>query len=292
MQDQVMQPEIATATHPALKGIKVLDLTQFEAGPSCTEALAWLGADVVKVEEPKRGEPGRWGSSDRPDADSHYFIYYNLNKRSVTCNLKSEEGKALLRRMIAKADVLIENMAPGTFARLGFDYPRLSEINPRLIFAQVKGFAPESPHANYLSFDMIAQAMGGTMGVNGHPGQPPVRPGPTIGDTGTGMLCAIGILGALYQRMTTGRGQHIQIAMRDAMLNYCRTPMSRQAGMTDQLPRGGNTVPGTAPGGLVQVRTRRARRPVLHLCLARQRRALASPGARRSAARICSTIRA
>ena len=192
MQDQVRQPEIATATQPALKGIKVLDLTQFEAGPSCTEALAWLGADVVKVEEPSRGEPGRWGMTDRQDADSHYFIYYNLNKRSVTCNLKSEEGKALLRRMIAKADVVIENMAPGTFARLGFDYPRLSAINPRLIFAQVKGFAPESPHADYLSFDMIAQAMGGTMGVNGHPDQPPVRPGPTIGDTGTGMLCRHG----------------------------------------------------------------------------------------------------
>ena len=250
MQERV-QPETATAVAPALKGIKVLDLTQFEAGPSCTEALAWLGADVVKVEEPHRGEPGRWGSSDRPDADSHYFIYYNLNKRSVTCNLKSEEGKALLRRMIAKADVLIENMAPGTFARLGFDYPRLSALNPRLIFAQVKGFAPESEHANYLSFDMIAQAMGGTMSVNGYPDQPPVRPGPTIGDTGTGMLCAMGIVAALYQRMTTGRGQHIQIAMRDAMLNYCRTPMSRQAALRDQqLPRGGNTVPGTAPGGL------------------------------------------
>ena len=251
MQDQVRQQEIAAeTTQPALKGIKVLDLTQFEAGPSCTEALAWLGADVVKVEEPRRGEPGRWGSSDRPDADSTYFIYYNLNKRSVTCNLKTEEGKALLRRMIEKADVLMENMAPGTFARLGFYWPRLHALNPRLIFAQVKGFAPESPHANYLSFDMIAQAMGGTMGVNGHPDQPPVRPGPTIGDTGTGMLAAMGIVTALYQRMTTGRGQHIQIAMRDAMLNYCRTPMSRQAAMKEQIPRGGNTVPGTAPGGL------------------------------------------
>src|SRR5450631_2228341 len=164
MQEQVAQPEMATGIQPALKGIKVLDLTQFEAGPSCTEALAWFGADVVKVEEPNRGEPGRWGLSDRADADSTYFIYYNLNKRSVTCNLKSEEGKTLLRRMIAKADVLIENMAPGTFARLGFDYPRLSALNPRLIFAQVKGFAPESEHANYLAFDMIAQAMGGTMG--------------------------------------------------------------------------------------------------------------------------------
>ena len=250
MQEQVRQQDTATGIQPALKGIKVLDLTQFEAGPSCTEALAWFGADVVKVEEPNRGEPGRWGLSDRPDADSTYFIYYNLNKRSVTCNLKSDAGKALLTRMIAKADVLIENMAPGTFARLGFDYPKLSAINPRLIFAQVKGFAPESEHATYLAFDMIAQAMGGTMGVNGHPDEPPVRPGPTIGDTGTGMLCAMGIIAALYQRMTTGRGQHIQIAMRDAMLNYCRTPMSRQAARDDQLPRGGNTVFGTAPGDL------------------------------------------
>src|SRR6476660_6201338 len=111
MQDKVAERDTTTGTTPALKGIKVLDLTQFEAGPSCTEALAWLGADVVKVEEPNRGEPGRWGLSDRPDADSTYFIYYNLNKRSVTCNLKSDGGKALLRRMIGKADVLIENMA-------------------------------------------------------------------------------------------------------------------------------------------------------------------------------------
>ena len=241
---------------PALHGIKVLDLTQFEAGPSCTEALAWLGADVVKVEEPRRGEPGRWGFTNRSDADSHYFIFYNLNKRSVTCNLKSEEGKELLARMIENVDVVIENMAPGTFARLGFDYERLKEINPRVIFAQIKGFAPESPHGHYLSFDMIAQATGGTMGVNGHPGEPPVKPGATIGDTGTGMLCAMGILAALFQRTTTGRGQHIQIAMRDAMLNYCRTPMSRQAARSDDgdgaLPRAGNKILGTSPGGLYQ----------------------------------------
>src|ERR1700756_5384360 len=142
MQDQVRQPEVATGIQPALKGIKVLDLTQFEAGPSCTEALAWFGAGVVKVEETHRGESGSWVLSERPDADSTYFIYYNLNKRSVTCNLKSDGGKALLTRMIGKADVLIENMAPGTFARLGFDYPRLSALNPRLIFAQVKGSQP------------------------------------------------------------------------------------------------------------------------------------------------------
>ncbi len=237
-------------TAPALHGIKVLDLTQFEAGPSCTEALAWMGAEVVKVEEPKRGEPGRWSFSEKPGIDANYFIYYNLNKKSITCNLKDDEGKALLARLIEEVDVVIENMAPGTFARLGFDYERLSAINPRVVFAQIKGFAPDSPHANYLSFDMIAQATGGTMAVNGEPGRPPVRPGSTIGDTGTGMLCAMGILGALFQRHTTGRGQHIQIAMRDAMLNYCRTPMSKQVPLDGVLPRAGNEIVGSAPGGL------------------------------------------
>ena len=243
-------PITQTAAKPALDGIKVVDLTQFEAGPSCTEALAWLGADVVKVEEPNRGEPGRWGFTDIKGVDSSYFVYYNLNKRSVTCNLKTEEGKALLTRLIAQADVVMENMAPGTFARLGFDWPRLQEINPRVIFAQVKGFASESPQGDYLAFDMIAQAMGGTMAINGMPDGPPIRPGATIGDTGTGMLACIGIVSALYQRMTTGRGQHIQIAMRDAMLNYCRTPTSRQAVREDPAPRGGNKVTGTAPSGL------------------------------------------
>jgi len=248
--DGTITSQTAPAQAAALNGIKVIDLTQFEAGPSCTEALAWMGADVVKVEEPKLGDPGRWSGTDKPGIDANYFLYFNLNKRSVTCNLKSDEGKALLVKLIEGADVVIENMAPGTFARLGFDYERLSEINPRIIFAQIKGFAPESPHADYLAFDMIAQATGGTMAVNGEPGRPPVRPGPTIGDTGTGMLCAMGILGALFQRTTTGRGQHIQIAMRDAMLNYCRTPMSKQVPFDDAVPRGGNEIVGSTPGGL------------------------------------------
>ncbi len=236
----------------ALEGIKVLDFTQFEAGPSCTQALAWMGAEVVKVEEPKRGEPGRWGFSNRPDADAHYFIFYNTNKKSITCNLKSPEGKALIEKLVKEVDVVIENMAPGTFARLGFDYERLSELNPRVIFAQVKGFSPEGPHADYLAFDMIAQAAGGTFAINGMPDQPPIRPGATMGDTGTGMMAAMGILGALFQRVTTGKGQHVQVAMRDAMVNYSRTSMSRQAQREDGslLPRGGNDVVGTAPGGL------------------------------------------
>jgi formyl-CoA transferase len=241
-----------SVTPPALDGIKVLDFTQFEAGPTCTQALAWLGAEVVKVEEPKRGEPGRWGNSNRKDADSHYFIFYNLNKKSITCNLKSPDGKALIEKLVKEVDVVIENMAPGTFARLGFDYERLKELNPRVIFAQVKGFSPDGPHANYLSFDMIAQAAGGTYAINGMPDQPPIRPGATVGDTGTGMLAAMGILAALFQRVTTGKGQHIQLAMRDAMVNYSRTPMSRQASVEDDslLPRTGNEVSGTAPGGL------------------------------------------
>ncbi len=245
-----MDGSISSESKTALHGIKILDLTQFEAGPSCTEALAWMGAEVVKVEEPKKGEPGRWSFSDQPGVDANYFLYFNLNKRSITCNLKDDEGKALLARLIESVDVVIENMAPGTFARLGFDYERLSAINPRVIFAQIKGFAPDSPHANYLSFDMIAQATGGTMAINGEAGRPPVRPGSTIGDTGTGMLCAMGILGALFQRHTTGRGQHIQIAMRDAMLNYCRTAMSKQVPSDSALPRAGNDIVGSSPGGL------------------------------------------
>lgn len=234
----------------ALEGVRILDLTQFEAGPSCTEALAWLGADVVKLEEPKRGEPGRWSFTDKPGADANYFIYFNLNKRAITCNLKEQAGKDLLVRLIGEVDVVIENMAPGTFARLGFDYERLSAINPRVIFAQIKGFAPDSPQANYLSFDMIAQATGGTMAINGAADGPPIRPGSTIGDTGTGMLCAMGILAALFQRYRTGKGQHIQIAMRDAMLNYCRTAMSKQVPFDTPMPRVGNEIAGSSPGGL------------------------------------------
>jgi len=234
----------------ALDGVKVIDLTQFEAGPSCTEALAWFGAEVIKIEEPKKGEPGRWGFTDRPGVDSHYFLMFNANKRSVTCNLKSEEGKELLAKLIEKADVVIENMAPGTFERLGFNYERLKQLNPRIIFAQIKGFAPESPQAKYLAFDMIAQATGGSMAITGEAGGPPMKPGTTIGDTGTGMLCAMGILAALYQRQFTGRGQHIQLAMRDAITNYCRTAFSKQAMRDDPLPRIGNAVQGTAPGDL------------------------------------------
>ncbi len=227
---------------PALAGVKVLDLTQFEAGTSATETLAWLGAEVIKVENPKAGEQGRLASTDVPGKDSYYFMLLNANKRSITCNLKSEEGKALLRSMIPKADVFIENFAPGVIERLGFGYDEVSKLNPGLVYAQIKGYAPGSPYEKFLSFDMIGQAVGGVMSITGEPDGPPIKPGPTLGDTGTGLHCAIGILGALYQRSRTGEGQHIRVAMQDAMTNYCRIAYARQTLTGVACERNGNQV--------------------------------------------------
>ena len=226
----------------ALAGVKVLDLTQFEAGTSATETLAWLGADVIKVENPEGGEQGRYASRDRPDADSYYFLLLNANKRSITCNLKSERGKALLRAMIPQADVFIENFAPGVIERLGFGYDEVSRINPRIVYATIKGFGPGSRYERFLSFDMIAQATGGIMSITGEPDGRPIKPGTTVGDTGTGLHCAIGILAALYQRDRTGEGQLVQVAMQDAMTNYCRIAYATQARDNAPCPRTGNQV--------------------------------------------------
>src|SRR5947207_751432 len=166
-----------------LKGVKVVDLTQFEAGPSCTEALGWLGADVVKIENPKMGDPGRRLRPGQPDTDPYYFHAFNANKRSITVNLKSPQGLALVKDMIGKADVMIENFAPGTIERLGLSYDVVKAINPSIIYAQVKGFGEGSPFEHNLAFDMIAQACGGTFSVTGDKNGPPTRPGILIGDT-------------------------------------------------------------------------------------------------------------
>ncbi len=210
-----------------LAGVRVLDLTQFEAGPSCTEALAWLGAEVVKVENPRHGDPGR-NINPPPGADAHYFLQYNANKKSLTVDLKQPAGLALVQELADRADVFAENFAPGAIERLGLGPEVLRGRNPRLIYAQVKGFGAGSPFENNLAFDMIAQACGGTMSITGEPDGPPLKPGATIGDTGTGMLLAISILGALYRRTRTGAGEHIQVAMQDAMFQYIRGAFATQ----------------------------------------------------------------
>jgi crotonobetainyl-CoA:carnitine CoA-transferase CaiB-like acyl-CoA transferase len=234
-----------------LAGVKVLDLTQFEAGPSCTEALAWLGAEVVKVENPSTGEPGRTAFAGPPGGDSFYFFEFNANKKSVTVNLKSERGLALVKDMAKKADVMIENMAPGTIERLGLGYDAIRAINPGIIYAQVKGFGEGSPYERNLAFDMIAQACGGTMSITGEPDGPPIKPGPSLGDTGTGMTMAISILGALYERRATGKGRRLQVAMQDAMLHYIRIAFQAQAATGQAARRNGSrSATAVAPAGI------------------------------------------
>src|SRR5215467_11786866 len=236
-----------------LEGVRVLDLSQFEAGPSCTEALAWLGAEVVKVENPNGGEPGRiLGSGPAPDADAYYFMIYNANKKSVTVNLKTERGIALVKDMARRADIFVENFAPGAIERLGLGWEVLHALNPRLVYAQVKGFGEGSPYENNLAFDMIAQACGGTMAITGERDGKPCKPGPTLGDTGTGMLLAIAILGALYQRHTTGKGRRLQIAMQDAQLQYTRGAFVQHARSGQPAMRNGAKplAGGMAPSGI------------------------------------------
>ena len=211
-----------------LSGVRILDFTQFEAGPSCTEALAWLGAEVVKVENPGGGDPGR-ALGGKPGVDDPYFLLFNANKKSITVNLKDPKGLQLVKDMAKQADVMVENFAPGAIERLGLGYDVIKAINPGIIFCQVKGFGEGSPYEKNLAFDMIAQACGGTMSITGDRDGPPMKPGPTLGDTGTGMLMAISILGALYRRKETGQGDHLQIAMQDAMLHYIRIAFAAQA---------------------------------------------------------------
>lgn len=238
----------------ALSGFRVLDLTQFEAGPSCTEAMAFLGAEVVKVERPGHGDQGRFRGEG--NIDSHYFLEFNANKKSLTCDVKSPEGLALVKRLAAEADVFIENFAPGAIERLGLGYDVVAEINPKIVYAQVKGFAQDGPHAGFLSFDMIGQAVGGIMSITGEPDGLPCKPGATIGDTGTGMLMCISILAALHQRNRTGKGQRIQAAMQDAMIQYSRIAYSTMADFGKPAPRtGAKVISGhSAPSGLFPCR--------------------------------------
>ncbi|HZU88778.1 MAG TPA: CoA transferase [Stellaceae bacterium] len=235
--------DVTPASPGCLSGIRVLDLTQFEAGTTCTEALAWMGADVAKVENPKGGEAGRTGFGD-----AYYFMMYNANKRSVTINLKSERGLALVKEMVKKADVFAENFAPGAVERLGLGYDVVSAINPSIVYAQVKGFGDGSPYEKGLAFDPIAQAAGGAMSITGERDGRPVKPGPTIGDTGTGMLMAFSIVSALFDRARTGKGRRLQVAMQDAVMHYSRGMFITQARTGAPAPR--RPPSNNPPGGI------------------------------------------
>jgi formyl-CoA transferase len=236
----------------ALSGIKVLDLTQWEAGSMCAQSLAFLGADVIKLEKPKGGDPARVASADSPDADSLYFLVLNSNKRAITIDLAKKEGKALLQKLIAKCDVFLENFAPGTIERLGFGYDAVRSLNPRIVYGSIRGFSDESPYRDFRCFDAIAQSVGGAVAFTGEAGGAPMKPGPTFADTGSGLHLAIGVVAALHQRQTTGRGQLVKVAMQEVMVNFGRMPLARTQLTGRAAERVGNGSPSStaAPSGL------------------------------------------
>lgn len=236
----------------ALEGLRVIDMTHNQAGPACAQILAWLGAEVIKLETPGSGDVAR-----AQNADELFFCMFNANKRSLTLNLKTDDGKRLFKSLIARSDVLLENFSPGALERMDLGYEVLKDINSRLIYATIKGFGTYGPNSHFKSFEPIAQAMGGAMCVTGYEDGPPTFNFPAIGDSGTGMHMVIGILAALEQRHHSGSGQIVEVAMQEAVANIVRVSLRDYQRRGEPLPRSGNqlgrTVPGTAyrcsPGG-------------------------------------------
>ena len=253
----------------ALEGVRILDMTHVQSGPTCTQLLAWFGADVIKVERPGVGDATRGQLRDIPDVDSLYFTMLNHNKRSITLNTKSVEGKNIFTRLIEECDVMVENFAPGALDRMGFTWERIQEINPRMIYASVKGFGP-GPYEDCKVYENVAQCTGGGASTTGFDGGPPTVTGAQIGDSGTGLHLALGIAAALFQRVTSGRGQRVECAMQDGVLNLCRVKLREQQRLAhgplteypqypngtfgEATPRAGNASGGGQPGWVVRCR--------------------------------------
>ncbi|NCV77928.1 MAG: formyl-CoA transferase, partial [Burkholderiaceae bacterium] len=252
----------------ALEGIKILDFTHVQSGPTCTQLLAWFGADVIKVERSGEGDATRKQLQDIPDADSLYFTMLNHNKRSLTVNTKTAEGKDILERLIKQCDVLVENFAPGALDRMGFTWQRIQELNPRMIMASIKGFGP-GPYEDCEVYENVAQCAGGSASTTGFDDGPPMVTGAQVGDSGTGLHLALGIVTALYQRTHSGRGQKVDAAMQDAVLNLCRVKLRDQQRLDrngtmqeypqfpngtfgDAVPRAGNASGGGQPGWILK----------------------------------------
>jgi formyl-CoA transferase len=233
----------------ALEGIRVLDLTQYEAGPSSTQMLAWLGADVIKI-EPPGGEQGRTALSDTKGEDAWFFMLLNSCKRGVTLNLKSPRGKAMFQELARTADVVVENLGPGSMDRLGLGYQALRALNPRIIMASVKGFSAGGPYSDYKSFEWIGQAMAGAMSMTGHPDGPPTKAIGGLADTGAGLHTAIGILAAIVQRQTTGVGQQVEVAQQDAVVNLLRIHLRETYVTGKPAMRQGNRSAVAAPSNI------------------------------------------
>ena len=251
----------------ALEGVRILDMTHVQSGPTCTQLLAWFGADVIKVERPGVGDATRGQLRDIPDVDSLYFTMLNHNKRSLTLNTKHVKGKEIFAKLIKHCDVLVENFAPGAIDRMGFPWEKIQELNPQMIYASVKGFGP-GPYADCKVYENVAQCTGGSASTTGELDGFPMVTGAQIGDSGTGLNLAFGITTALYHREKSGRGQRITCAMQDGVLNLCRVKLRDQQRLAhgplteypqypngefgEATPRAGNASGGGQPGWIVR----------------------------------------
>jgi formyl-CoA transferase len=251
----------------ALDGVRILDFTHVQSGPTCTQLLAWFGADVIKVERPGVGDITRGQLRDIPDVDSLYFTMLNHNKRSITIDARNPDGKAVLEALVKSCDVMVENFAPGALDRMGFTWKRIQELNPRMILASVKGFGP-GPYQDCKVYENVAQCAGGSASTTGFDDGPPLVTGAQIGDSGTGLHLALGIVCALHHRIATGRGQKVDVAMQDGVLNLCRVKLRDQQRLAhgplmefpqypdgtfgEAVPRSGNASGGGQPGWILK----------------------------------------